>query len=64
MQAPRELADVVPCQLHHSEMGAAGGSGRQGWLTETKRKAEEGATGQKTWWLQDREGLRIGAEET
>lgn len=49
VQAPRKLADVVACQLHHSEMEAAGGSGREGWLTETKRKAEEGAMRQKTW---------------
>lgn len=62
MQAPRKLADVVPRQLHHSEMEAAGGSGREGWLTKTKRKAEEGAMRQKTWF-QDWEGVRIDAEE-
>ena len=59
MQAPRKLADVVPCQLHHSW-----GQWEAGWLTETKKKAEEGAMGQKTWWLQDQEGVRIDEEET
>ena len=49
MQAPRKPADVVACQLHHSEMEAAGGSGREGWLAETKREAEEGAMRQQTW---------------
>lgn len=62
VQAPRKPAGVVPRQLHHSEMEAAGGSGREGWLTETKKKAEEGAMRQKTWF-QDREGVRIDAEE-
>ena len=49
VQAPRKPADVVACQLHHSEMEAAGGSGREGWLAETKREAEEGAMRQQTW---------------
>lgn len=30
VQAPRKLAGVVPRQRHHSEMEAAGGSGRGG----------------------------------
>lgn len=58
----KEAGCVVLRQLHHSEMEAAGGSGSGGEANKTKRKAEEGAMRQKTWF-QDREGVRIDAEE-